>query len=83
MRVDALNENRQRIPPLSALKQAGYTTVDKLHGLSVAQISNIRGVGQRSAIKIKRTVDQIHDAVFSQSRVRIDPPTIEAANKTD
>ncbi len=72
MRVDALNENRQRIP-LSALKQAGYTTVDKLHGLSVAQISNIRGVGQRSAIKIKRTVDQIHDAVFSQSRVRIDP----------
>ncbi len=43
MRVDALNENRQRIPPLSALKQAGYTTVDKLHGLSVAQISNIRG----------------------------------------
>ncbi|NLJ79502.1 MAG: DEAD/DEAH box helicase family protein, partial [Firmicutes bacterium] len=72
MDVAALNENRQRIP-VSALKRAGYTTVGKLYGLSIAQISNIKGIGQQSAIKIKRTADQIYDAILTHGRVRIDP----------
>lgn len=55
--VDAvpLNDNLD-LPKIEALKKAGFRRVGDLRGLSVDELSDVEGVGEKSAEKILATL---------------------------
>ena len=68
--VDALNADKQGIR-ISALRNAGINNMSQLYGLPVGRITSINGIGEQSAVKIKRTVDDMYTALSSTAGVQI------------
>lgn len=69
--LETLNAGKQGIR-ISALKNAGIKNMSQLYGLPVGRITAINGIGEQTAIKIKRSVDDLYEAVSASARVHID-----------
>ena len=72
MPIDDLQKSKQGIR-VSALKNAGYTNLYQLRNKSANQLESIRGVGQKSAYSIERTVASIAKDTYQNTKVRLDP----------
>ncbi len=69
--LSALNASKQGIR-VSALSNAGFSSVGELLNLSLTEIDSIKGIGTGSAETIKKTIDEIRDTVVENSRARLD-----------
>lgn len=70
MDVEILNRNKDGIR-VSALKSAGYNTIDKLVGMSTQDIEKINGIGEETAFKIVYNVEQIYQSVVKDVFVKL------------
>ncbi|MCR4590642.1 MAG: DEAD/DEAH box helicase [Lachnospiraceae bacterium] len=68
--VSAINAEKQGLR-VSALSSAGYNNIAELLHLSLSEIDSIKGIGTGTAETIKKTIDDIADTVFENTRARL------------
>jgi len=68
--VDAINADKQGLR-ISALKTAGITNMSQLCGMPVHKISNVDGIGEQTAIKVKQITDKMYSAIISSAKIQI------------
>lgn len=76
--VDTLNANKSGIR-VSLLKNAGLENVAQVYQMSTRRLTNINGIGDDSAAKIKAMARIIYNSVFETANIRIDVDTPSAA----
>ncbi|MCL1952306.1 MAG: DEAD/DEAH box helicase [Oscillospiraceae bacterium] len=69
--VETLNAGKAGIR-VSALKNAGIKNIAQLHGMPLGRLTAVNGIGEQSAVKIKRMADEMYQAVLATARLRID-----------
>ncbi len=69
--IDALNAEKQGIR-VSALRNAGIENMYEVYHLPVQALVGIKGIGEETAHKIKKTTNEMYDAISASRRVRID-----------
>ncbi len=68
--LSALNASKQGIR-ISALSQAGFSSVGELTVLTLAEIDSIKGIGTGSAELIFKTIREIEKTVYDNSKARL------------
>ena len=68
--VDVLNADKQGIR-VSALKSAGIHNMSQLCQMSKHAITNVSGIGEQTATKIKSIADKMYNAVISSAKIQI------------
>jgi superfamily II DNA or RNA helicase len=70
--MESLNANKEGIR-ISALKNVGIVNMAQICMMPVGHLTNINGIGEQSARKIKQIADAMYNAVIASARVRINP----------
>ena len=70
--VDTLNAAKQGIR-VSMLKKAGINNLSQLYGMTLHRITKIEGIGDQTAVKIKKLVDDAYRAIRSSISIHINP----------